>query len=163
MRQLTLASNVIIKVADERDSIDEIKDAVLRASKDTSYSTMVIDEQAVKDVVASFVNADLNERLILLLIVDDKIKGFIAARAQPMLFNPKITVASETLWWVEEEYRRSRYGLILFDAFEEWASAIGASTVAVSHFPNTIGSSISKLYKKRGYKEMENAYIKELK
>lgn len=162
MRQLILASNVRLKIADKEDSIEAIRLVVSKSLKETSYAKIEVDEAALTTVISNFVNSDVRERILVLLYIDDNIVGFLAGSSQPLVFNPSKIIASETLWWIDADYRNSRYGIKMFDVFEEWASAIGASIVAASHFPNEVGSKISKLYERRGYSVTENAYMKEI-
>lgn len=46
--------------------------------------------------------------------------GFIAGYVTPHPFNPTIRTLTETFWWVAEEYRWSRAGLKLLNAFVDW-------------------------------------------
>ncbi len=49
--------------------------------------------------------------------------GFIGGIVMPHIFNPDITCLIETYWWVAEEYRGTRAGLMLLNEFVEYGKA----------------------------------------
>jgi RimJ/RimL family protein N-acetyltransferase len=46
--------------------------------------------------------------------------GFISGYIIPHPYNPEIRLLSETFWWVDEEYRGTRAGLMLLNQFTDW-------------------------------------------
>ncbi len=46
--------------------------------------------------------------------------GFISGFVGPHPYNPSIRSLTETAWWVDEDHRGSRAGLLLFNAFVAW-------------------------------------------
>lgn len=46
--------------------------------------------------------------------------GFISGYVVPHPYNPAIRMLSESFWWVEEEHRGSRAGMLLLNAFLDW-------------------------------------------
>lgn len=56
---------------------------------------------------------------LVLVAVDEGVGpvGFIAGVFTPHMMNPSIRVLAETFWWVAEEHRGSRAGLLLLNEF----------------------------------------------
>lgn len=84
--------------------------------------------------------------------------GFISGLVSPHVFNPTITVLSETFWWVAEAHRRSRAGLELLNAFVEW----GKNNVDwILFFVEQKSPVSTRTMEKRGFRLLENAYLLE--
>jgi GNAT superfamily N-acetyltransferase len=83
--------------------------------------------------------------------------GFIMGGLSEFIYNTEI-VATELTWWVDEEYRKSRIGLALFNAFEEWAHSQGATIIQMS----SAGSDMKDWYIRRGYTPSEASFYKRI-
>lgn len=84
--------------------------------------------------------------------------GFISGVLTPHIFNPSLTVLSETFWWVDEQYRGTRAGLMLLNEFTEWGK-VNANWVTFAieeHSPVD-----ERCLTKRGFKLKEKNYIME--
>lgn len=60
------------------------------------------------------------------LVAEDQVAGrlgFISGFVTGHTYNPQIRTLAETFWWVDEEFRGSPAGKMLFDAFVEWGKA----------------------------------------
>jgi len=85
--------------------------------------------------------------------------GFIAGYVVPHLFNPKIETLTEILWWVSEEHRGSRAGLMLFNAFMDWGRAnVHWVTMSLEEKSPIKDSFLIK----RGFKLKEKSYLLEV-
>ena len=85
--------------------------------------------------------------------------GFIAGCVTPHLFNPEIKVLAETFWWVAEEYRGSRAGLMLLREFMDW----GEKNVDWITMGLETGSPVREdALLKRGFKLQEKSYLREV-
>jgi RimJ/RimL family protein N-acetyltransferase len=51
---------------------------------------------------------------------DGVLVGFIVGLFAPHPFNPEIKTLTEQFWWVSEEYRGTRAGLLLLEAYMAW-------------------------------------------
>ena len=85
--------------------------------------------------------------------------GLIVGLLNAHLFNPEIKVLTELLWWVDEEHRNGRAGLMLLNEFvkfgKEQADWITMSLVSNSNLnPKTLG--------KFGFKAVESSYLLEV-
>lgn len=69
-------------------------------------------------------------------------------------------VAVECFWYMLPGSRGN--GIALLNEFESWAKLAGAKRVAMIHLTNLQPEILRKLYERRGYKEIEVHYVKEL-
>jgi hypothetical protein len=85
--------------------------------------------------------------------------GFIAGYLIAHPYNPELTLLSETFWWVQEEHRRSRAGLMLLDKFTDYGAenADWITFALESHSPVN-----DKCLTKRGFKIQERSFLKEI-
>lgn len=84
--------------------------------------------------------------------------GFIIGVAQPHPFNPGVQTLSEQLWWVPEQHRRTRAGLLLLNAFVAW----GEANVEWISFGIEAKSPVrSESLEKRGFRLQERVFLKE--
>lgn len=111
---------------------------------------------------------DVRERLPVLLAMgpcfiatqgDGLPIGFIAGLLAPHPYNPAIRVLTESFWWVEPNWRQTRAGLLLLEAFiragEECADWI--------HFTLEAKSPVNeRTLTKRGFQLYERAYLREV-
>ena len=74
--------------------------------------------------------------------------------------NSKLT-ATETWWFVREDWRGTGAGLRLMDALESWAKQAGAWRLSMMTIVG-IAPGVEKIYARRGYRERENTFVKEL-
>jgi hypothetical protein len=86
--------------------------------------------------------------------------GFIAGVVLPHPFNPSIRTLSEQWWWVCEEHRRSRAGLLLLDAFVEW----GEANVDWISFSVEAKSPVrDETLTRRGFRLQEKTFLREVR
>jgi len=82
--------------------------------------------------------------------------GFIKA---PDITNGRLTFI-ETFWFASEKFRGA--GIRIFNKFEKYAAECGANQIAMIHLSDSYPDKLKNLYTKRGYKLVENHYIKYL-
>lgn len=84
--------------------------------------------------------------------------GFIAGMYSQHFMNPAITVLSEVFWWVEPQYRYSKAGLALLEAYTAQGkdSADWVTMSVEAHTAIKPGS-----LEKRGYRLNESSYLME--
>jgi GNAT superfamily N-acetyltransferase len=114
-----------------------------------------IDEDHMMNVILSF---RTRERPMFLLRSEGKIVGYLAAIATPHPFYPHILTAAQYGWYVHPDYRKEASWALL-DAYEQWAQVIGCKlcTLANYNIPK-----LSEAYEARGYRHIEQSFIKEL-
>ncbi len=154
-----------IKVIDQTDNEDIIKEACLRAMKDSGYSLELYNENILEETIASYQINQYPHRIMIALYNKDKDKilGIICGIKDSgnLFFGDSIVY--EQVWWVDKNYK-GRSGLKLLSYYEQWAEMVGAKVVQVSVLSaNDSSETLSKWYKKKGYKELERSYLKEIK
>jgi hypothetical protein len=87
----------------------------------------------------------------------DEYCGAIGGLLHDNLFNPKIKVLTEIFWYVLPEYRKSRAGILLLNAFDKRASEI-ADEATLSTLPSSVVN--NKSLSKRGFNMSEFAFRK---
>lgn len=96
----------------------------------------------------------IKEGVVLIVKEEAAIIGSINAHP----FNPDILVATEFMWWVREDKRKSSMGYRLLKAFESESINRGATLIALSLMSSSKVTSLEN----QGYKLNEFSYIKEL-
>lgn len=84
--------------------------------------------------------------------------GFIGGEVRAHPYNSQLPVLVEHFWWVCEERRGGRAGLLLLDELHKFADAHGYR-VAMSLLPHSPINERTLL--KRGYRLAEKAYLRE--
>lgn len=87
------------------------------------------------------------------------ITGALGAVLCPSLTSGKL-MAVESFWFVIPQYRG--HGIRLLDAFEKWGESRGATMLCMIHLSNLQPDALKSLYERRGYREIEVNYLKEL-
>ncbi len=74
--------------------------------------------------------------------------------------NDGATVAMETFWYVSKQFRGR--GLLLLNAFEEWAKENNAARCMIAHYVHLNADVLGRIYRRRGFSPLEVHYIKTL-
>lgn len=85
--------------------------------------------------------------------------GFISGVLSPHMFNPDITVLSETFWWVSENHRGTRAGFMLFQEFKKFGAenADWITCNLESHSPVS-----DEFMVRNGFRLQERSFLMEL-
>jgi GNAT superfamily N-acetyltransferase len=116
---------------------------------DVEYTTRVYRNFIKLGTGAVFILTDDSNNMI----------GGLGCIKGPDLHFPR-TLAIETFWYVEPGSRGQ--GLRLVKAFEAWAHEHGCDGCAIVHLADSLENRLPKLYKKLGYKLVEQHFLKEL-
>ena len=92
---------------------------------------------------------------------DGNIMGAIAGIKAPDMHSG-IMQAIETFWFVHPAYRKSGVGVALLEAFEAWAKEEGCKRVGMTYLVDSHPESLRKLYEYKGYKLVEQHFMKRL-
>jgi hypothetical protein len=121
-----------------------------------------VSNEAILDTIDTYIrkmNDDKDTTVILVHTLDMVIVGLIVGTASRMPFNYQLQ-ASETIWYVSLEYRKSGIGLYLYKAFEHWA--INVMKAELLHTGAPTESGLNKIFKDEGYSLFEEVYFKEV-
>jgi len=134
------------------DDLEQILEMSMKFVAMTGYADLS-NEDDIKMLIQAIIEAPRNEKII---IIDDF--GFIAGQATRFPFGQDL-IASEIAWWIDPEARGENKGARLMEAFEYWAKNIaGCKLISMTSLNNTV----EKIYRKKGYKLYERAYMKVL-
>jgi GNAT superfamily N-acetyltransferase len=138
------------------EDVPDIKRLLLKFKEASPYHKFPTNETKVEALIYDTLGKPANEAIIILCKHEGKTVGMLVAGASELPFSDA-KQASESIWYVEPEFRKSRYGLDLYAAFEYWATGIGAVVV---HSAAPKGVPLDRFYKRRGYKLLEHIYIR---
>lgn len=108
--------------------------------------------------ISSFQNK-IEKHLVYVAERDGDLVGFISGYITPHIYNPQITVLTESFWWVVPEHRGSRAGYLLFKNFVEFGkeNCDWVITTLESHSPVR-----DDFLLRHGFKLKEKSYIMEV-
>lgn len=150
----------MLRIAKEPD-LPLVMDTARKFFKSTDYGHLMIDEEALEEMVRDFVTGDNRERIALVWGPEGKVQGCLAGQLVAVPFLKKKS-AVECMWWVDEELRGSNVGIDLLEAFEYWGKLQGAAFIQMACLSNSTGKVLDRFYKRRGYKLTELTYTKEI-
>jgi hypothetical protein len=109
--------------------------------------------------VRGFIAGLIEKHLVLVADSDTAgLIGFIAGLLSPHPYNPALTTLYEQFWWVAEEHRGTRAGLMLLNAYTAWGKANAHWTTMTLEDKSPIAD---RTLLKRGFKLKERQYILE--
>lgn len=136
----------------ELSDVDTILDMAMKFVEATGYKEAA-DPMYIRDLITAFLEAPRDKQIVIL---DDF--GFIAGQATPFLFGHG-SLASEVAWWIDPSARGENKGIKLMEAFEYWAKNVAQCRYITM---TSLDKDVEKIYKKKGYKLYERAYMKVL-
>jgi GNAT superfamily N-acetyltransferase len=98
----------------------------------------------------------LEDKTSVMILMSDY--GMLIAHASQAPFSSD-RISAEVAWWVDPEGRGQRDSLLLFEAYEVWSRKVGCKLCQVAMLPSV--TDLSKFYERRGYKLLEQSYVKE--
>jgi GNAT superfamily N-acetyltransferase len=125
------------------------------------YNTLPLDENKRDQLIHGLMNANLSEATVIVYEANGQPIGCIAGQVSTILFNNN-RVASEVMWWVDPEHRKSKAGMKLLKAFESWAVYAKCDVIHMVCLAEEHGDVLDKLYTRLGYKQTERHYMKEI-
>lgn len=150
------------KVVIEKADVEDIAGIVvlIREFFEESVSgySISLDTLTTHETVTNYVN----NLIAIVARRGDNIIGVIGGLVAPSIFDKKQLIGQESVWYVTKEERKGSVGVRLIKEFENKCKELGASLIVMVHVGNLYADVLDKFYKIRGYKLMENQYIKEI-
>lgn len=150
------------KVVIEKADVEDIAGIVvlIREFFEESVSgySLSLDTMTIHETVANYVN----NLIAIVARRGDNIIGVIGGLIAPSIFDKKQLIGQESVWYITKEERKGSVGIRLIKEFENRCKELGAHLVAMVHMGNLYADVLDKLYKMRGYKLMENQYIRRI-
>ena len=116
--------------------------------KEGSYSHLKFSKARLLETFKRYMNDP--DRIGIVAMQGDKPCGMIGGYVSKYYFSDEL-VAGDIAWFVVPEYRGSRVGLHLLDAFEDWAKSKGVSELRIGISTGVNMEAFDRLMKKRGY------------
>ena len=113
-----------------------------------SYSHLKFSKARLLETFKRYMNDP--DRIGIVAMQGDKPCGMIGGYVSKYYFSDEL-VAGDIAWFVVPEYRGSRVGLHLLDAFEDWAKSKGVSELRIGISTGVNMEAFDRLMKKRGY------------
>tara|TARA_R110001632_G_scaffold213640_1_gene340036 strand:- start:222 stop:683 length:462 start_codon:yes stop_codon:yes gene_type:complete len=152
-------SDYILRDAIETDVLDIVL-AVKQFCKEVPHPAWGrFDSNKVKDLVSSLIDSEAG--FVKIVTIDEEVVGALVAMASPIPINSFI-FAQEIMFWLDPDHRNGKTSSKLIEEYVEWSKAAGCDFVRLSSLDELLGSRVGVLFKRKGFKPIETAYIKEL-
>jgi len=148
-----------IRDANHSDILD-ITIAAKLFSKETNHPALnTINPNKVAATLQQLLDSDVG--LVKVACFNKEIIGAIAGVVSELPIND-LVVAQELMLWLDPSHRNGKTAPKLIDGYVEWASKKGCDFVRLSALDGILSGKAGILFKRKGFKEIETAYIKEL-
>lgn len=139
------------------DDLDWIHNQLKEFSKFINSKYQMYEDA---EYVDSFLRVLMDQHVFLIAdILDVGPVGFICGTGSPHPFNPNIDILTELAWWVDEQHRGSRAGLLLLNEFAK----VGKAKFNWVVMSLEVGSPVNeKTLIRRGFMPKEKAYLMEV-
>lgn len=149
----------MIKIATPAD-FDKVKELSTNFFYASPYKDMPLEEDKQTELIEDLMEKYPYHGMIACMHVDNEVQGIIAGCTSEILFS-RSKIATELVWWVEPDYRKTKGSLLLLDCFEYWAEKVaGADIVQMVALEDDSIGTISRFYTRRGYTPVERGFIK---
>lgn len=148
-----------IRDANHSDILD-ITIAAKMFSKETDHPALnTINPHKVSTTLGQLIDSELG--FVKVVCHNNTIVGAIAGVAIELPINDLI-VSQELMLWLEPDHRNGKTAPKLIDSYVEWAKHIGCDFARLSALDVVLDGRAGVLFKRKGFKAIETAYIKEL-
>jgi GNAT superfamily N-acetyltransferase len=148
-----------IRDATEQDVLDTVL-AVKQFCKEIPHPAWgKFDANKVKQLVSNLVEHELG--FVKIVVHDEEVVGALIGAISSLPIN-NITVAQELMFWLDPDHRNGKTSFKLIDQYVEWSKEKGCDYARLSTLDETMGTKAGVLFKRKGFKPTETAYIKEV-
>tara|TARA_R100001510_G_C7647668_1_gene205014 strand:+ start:11 stop:469 length:459 start_codon:yes stop_codon:yes gene_type:complete len=148
-----------IRDANHSDTLDIILTVKQFCKEIPHKAWSKVNSTKVNQLVTDLIN--IEGGFVKIVIHEGEIVGCLIAMASELPVNDFI-VSQELMFWLDPNHRNGKTSLKLIDSYVEWAKNLGCSFVRLSSIDQILGGKAGILFKRKGFKEVETAYIKEL-
>jgi hypothetical protein len=142
-----------VRLATEEDVTWVVEVAATKMLIEELGKPQYVNSQHIKTLVHTCIAT----KSIWIVLKNEVRIGCLAAFVVPNLFNPSITCLTEVMWWVDEEHRTGRAGLLLLKAFMDEADNYDEATMSLLTTSDVFNHSLEK----RGFILREFGFHKE--
>ncbi len=143
-----------------RAALSDLAWVMLQAKRFSEFYKTTIPLFGGADSACQVLSNLIENHLVLIAASDVGPLGFISGIVGQHPYNPSIRLLTETFWWVDEDYRGSRAGLLLLNEFVRWGQE-NCDWITMCSIDGAPGLS-DDAYIKRGFKLKERSYLMEV-
>lgn len=148
-----------IRDANHGDILD-ITIAAKLFSKETNHPALnTINPNKVASSLQQLIDSDLG--FVKVVCFNNEIVGALAGAVTELPIND-LVVSQELMLWLEPNHRNGKTAPKLIDAYVDWATRQGCDFARLSALDVVLDGKAGVLFKRKGFKPIETAYIKEL-
>lgn len=115
-----------------------------------------LDLETLDETIKKFIT----DHIALVAQRNGEIVGAIGGMLTPSIFNKNQLIGQEVIWYLSKNQRKGLIGNNLINAFEDDCKRKGADFVAMMNIGNLYTAILDRFYKIKGYRLLENQYIK---
>lgn len=120
-----------------------------------------VSEDKARTTIQNCTSHLIKESVLICWEEDGELQGCLAGQLTEVMFNYNL-VATEFMWWIEPAYRKGEAASKMLGAFEYWAEFNGCKYVQMAGIQNDYSKALERYYKRNGYVNAENTYVKEI-
>ena len=142
-----------------RDAVEQDLDELLELAEEFWKHT-IYDEELEHDRVLQMFQVSFDHNLFLVLELEGKVRGFMTAIKAPLLASTKTTMAVETAFYIDPDYRGNKIGVDLIIQMEQKVKQQGIKYWNMVSMESSSPEVANKLYLKLGYTKSETSFTK---
>lgn len=152
-------SDYTIRDATQNDVLDTVL-AIKQFCKEIPHPAWnKFNTNKVNSLVSQLIEID--HGFVKIVVHEDEVVGALVAVLTDIPINDLI-FAQELMFWIEPEHRKGKTALKLVDEYVEWATNKGCNFIRLSELDKVLDGRAGLLFKRKGFKPIETAYIKEV-
>lgn len=153
-----MADDVVIRAA-TRDDIGGIVEMAQKFYATTDYASLCQMDDAQAAGLAILL---IDTGIMLVAEHEGELVGMAGLHVEPFTFYPSILMATEVVFWINEESRGKGLASLMLDAAEDAAKSLGCSVIRMQALRNS-GPIVADFYGKRGYDITEIIHTRRLR
>lgn len=152
-------SEYTIRDATEQDVL-EVVIAVKQFCREIPHPAWKsFEANKVSELLTNLIRHELG--LVKIVEHEEGIVGALIGVISSLPIN-NLTFAQELMFWIEPEHRNGKTGPKLIDQYVVWSKENGCEFVRLSTLDEVLGSKAGILFRRKGFRPTETAYIKEV-
>lgn len=148
-----------IRDATQEDVLDTVL-AVKQFCKEIPHPAWTkFNSNKVNNLVAQLVESE--NGFVKIVENEGEIVGALIAVVSELPIND-LWFSQELMFWIDPEHRKGRTAIKLIDDYVEWSEKRGCSFSRLSDLDSVLKTNVGTLFKRKGFKPTEIAYVKEI-
>ena len=118
-----------------------------------------INTNKINELVTTLINHEIG--FVKIIDYDGEIVGALIAMVTEIPIN-EFKFSQELMFWVDPQHRNGKTSIKLINEYTLWAEQVGCDFARLSELDSILSNRAGVLFKRKGYKPIETAYIKEI-